>query len=105
MDCATDNGEARPLNSAAHRYNTGNWNAAETTRWDSSGPTAMPRSAPATNSWKITASDREEESGITSRLTSNFICMPRSSLLRAYFYSELLRAFGGVPLIASRFCR
>ena len=29
MDCATDNGEARPLNSAAHRYNTGNWNAAD----------------------------------------------------------------------------
>ena len=49
MDCATDNGEARPLNSTTPATGT-----PQTTRWDSSGPTAMPRSAPATNSWKIT---------------------------------------------------
>ena len=49
MDCATDNGEARPLNSAAHRYNTGNWNAA-----DNPLGFIWTRSAPAISFWRIT---------------------------------------------------
>ena len=28
LDCATDNGEARPLGGGTHLFNTGNWNAA-----------------------------------------------------------------------------
>ena len=96
MDCATDNGEARPLNSAAHRYNTGNWNAADN-----------PLGFIWTNSYaQIRACNKflenyhliEEESGITTRLDIEYL-RAQVIFLRAYFYSELLRAFGGVPLI------
>lgn len=96
MDCATDNGEARPLNSAAHRYNTGNWNAADN-----------PLGFIWTNSYaQIRACNKflenyhliEEESGITTRLDIEYL-HAQVIFLRAYFYSELLRAFGGVPLI------
>lgn len=89
---------ARPaqLNSAAHRYNTGNWNAADN-----------PLGFIWTNSYaQIRACNKflenyhliEEESGITTRLDIEYL-RAQVIFLRAYFYSELLRAFGGVPLI------
>ena len=40
----------------------------------------------------------EEESGITTRHDIEYM-YAQVIFLRAYFYSELLRAFGGVPLI------
>lgn len=96
MDCATDNGEARPLSSAGaplqHRQ-------LERRR--------QPAGIHLTNSYaQIRACNKflenyhliEEESGITTRLDIEYL-RAQVIFLRAYFYSELLRAFGGVPLI------
>ena len=96
MDCATDNGEARPLNSAAHRYNTGNWNAADN-----------PLGFIWTNSYaQIRACNKflenyhliEEESGITTRLDIEYL-RAQVIFLRAYFYHQAWMAYGGLPII------
>lgn len=96
MDCATDNGEARPLTAAAHRYNTGNWNAADNPLgfiWTNSYAEIRACNKFLENCYII-----EEESGITTQLDIEYM-RAQVIFLRAYFYSELLRAFGGVPLI------
>ena len=92
LDCATDNGEARPLGGGTHLFNTGNWNAANN-----------PLGFIWTNSYaEIRACNKflenwhmiEEESGITTRHDIEYM-YAQVIFLRAYFYSELLRAFGG----------
>ena len=96
MDCATDNGEARPLTSAAHRYNTGNWNAADNPLgfiWTNSYAEIRACNKFLENCYMI-----EEESGITTQLDIEYL-RAQVIFLRAYFYAELLRAYGGVPLI------
>ena len=55
LECATDNAEARRLDSDAQHFNEGNWNAES-------------RYAPATSSWRITSrSPRSPESPVRRR--------------------------------------
>lgn len=53
MDCATDNGEAA-RSIPQPTVTTPATGTPQTTRWDSSGPTVTPRSAPAISFWRIT---------------------------------------------------
>ena len=96
LDCATDNGEARNLESDAQRFNDGNWNA---------------ESVPLGSIWsKYYASIRacnkfienydyiEERDGVATRIDLEYL-RAQVIFLRAFFYAELLKHFGGVPLL------
>ena len=96
LDCATDNGEARHLDSDAHRFNNGNWNA---------------ESVPLGSIWSkyyaaIRACNKflenydyiEERDGVATRTDLEYL-RAQVIFLRAFFYAELLKHFGGVPLL------
>ncbi|KAA6344785.1 RagB/SusD family nutrient uptake outer membrane protein [termite gut metagenome] len=96
LDCATDNGEARPLTSDAHDFNNGNWNAI---------------TQPLSGAWntdyaEIRACNKflkyypyiQEIQGIATRerleyLKAQVVC------LRAMYYADLLRNYGGIPIV------
>ena len=96
LDCATDNGEARHLESDAQRFNDGNWNA---------------ESVPLGGIWsKYYASIRacnkflenydyiEERDGVANRIDLEYL-RAQVIFLRAFFYAELLKHFGGIPIL------
>lgn len=96
LDCATDNGEARSLDSDAQRFNNGNWNA---------------ESVPLGSVWSkyyaaIRACNKflenydyiEERSGVATRVDLEYL-RGQVIFLRAFFYAELLKHFGGVPIL------
>ena len=96
LDCATDNGEARNLESDAQRFNDGNWNA---------------ESVPLGGVWSkyyaaIRACNKflenydyiEERDGVATRTDLEYL-RAQVIFLRAFFYAELLKHFGGVPIL------
>lgn len=96
LDCATDNGEARHLDSDAQRFNNGNWNA---------------ESVPLGGIWSkyyaaIRACNKfmenydyiEERDAVATRTDLEYL-RAQTFFLRAFFYAELLRHFGGVPIL------
>mgnify|MGYP000398616289 FL=1 len=96
LDCATDNGEARSLDSDAQRFNNGNWNA-------ESVPLG---SVWSTNYAAIRACNKflenydyiEERDGVATRSDLEYL-RGQVIFLRAFFYAELLKHFGGIPIL------
>lgn len=96
LDCATDNGEARPLNSNAQRFNNGNWNADDLPLggvW--SNYYAAIR---ACNKFLENYDYIEERPGVATREDLEYL-RGQVIFLRAFFYAELLKYFGGVPIL------
>lgn len=98
LDCATDNGEARNLESDAHKFNEGNWNAA---------------SHPLDFAWntdyaQIRACNKflkyypyiEEVQGIATRNDIEYL-KAQAIGLRAFFYADLLKNYGGIPIVTT----
>ena len=96
LDCATDNGEARHLDSDAHKFNEGSWNA---------------NNLPLDGLWskcyaEIRACNRfienyfmiEPIEGIATQDDIKRL-YAEAIFLRAFYYAELLKNFGGVPLV------
>lgn len=96
LDCATDNGEARPLDSNAQRFNNGNWNADDLPLggvW--SNYYAAIR---ACNKFLENYDYIEERPGVATREDLEYL-RGQVIFLRAFFYAELLKYFGGVPIL------
>lgn len=96
LDCATDNGEARSLDSNAQRFNNGNWNADDLPLggvW--SNYYAAIR---ACNKFLENYDYIEERPGVATREDLEYL-RGQVIFLRAFFYAELLKYFGGVPIL------
>ena len=96
LDCATDNGEARPLDSNAQRFNNGNWNADDLPLggvW--SNYYAAIR---ACNKFLENYDYIEERPRVATREDLEYL-RGQVIFLRAFFYAELLKYFGGVPIL------
>lgn len=96
LDCATDNGEARQLDSNAQRFNNGNWNADDLPLggvW--SNYYAAIR---ACNKFLENYDYIEERPGVATREDLEYL-RGQVIFLRAFFYAELLKYFGGVPIL------
>ncbi|MDR1666529.1 MAG: RagB/SusD family nutrient uptake outer membrane protein [Bacteroidales bacterium] len=96
LDCATDNGEARNLDSDAHRFNNGNWNAE-----------SLPLGGVWSNDYaSIRACNKflenynliPEASGVMNRSDIEYL-KAEIIFLRAFFYYHLIKHFGGIPII------
>lgn len=96
LDCATDNGEARHLDSDAHKFNNGNWNASSLPLggvW--SRDYAQIR---ACNKFLENYGSIETIEGIASRDDLERL-RAETIFLRAFYYADLLKHFGGVPIV------
>lgn len=96
LDCATDNGEARNLSSSAQAFNSGNWN-----------PVECPfRSVWANDYAQIRACNKflanydiiPELEGYATRDDLESL-RAQVIFLRALYYADLLKNYGGVPIL------
>jgi len=97
LDCATDNGEARRMDSYAQLFNTGNWNANRIPLATWAHCYAFIREC---NTFlkhydKIVPDDSNDQ---RNRNTMEYL-KGEVYFLRAYYYAYLAKCFGGVPLI------
>ena len=96
LDCATDNGEARNLASSAQSFNSGNWNAANCPfRGVWSNDYAQIR---ACNQFLAHYDQIPEMDGVATRDDLESL-RAQVLFLRAVFYADLLKNFGGVPIL------
>ncbi len=96
LDCATDNGEARNLSSSAQSFNSGNWNAANCPfRGNWSNDYAQIR---ACNKFLANYDMIPELEGYMTRTDLESL-RAQVIFLRAVYYADLLKCFGGVPIL------
>ena len=96
LECATDNGEARRLDSDAQRFNDGDWNAESTPLGDVwTNDYAQIR---ACNKFLENYETITPIEGIATREEIEYL-RGQVIFLRALFYANLAKHFGGVPVI------
>ncbi|MDD6253840.1 MAG: RagB/SusD family nutrient uptake outer membrane protein [Bacteroidales bacterium] len=96
LDCATDNGEARNLSSSAQSFNSGNWNAQNCPfRGAWSNDYAQIR---ACNKFLANYDRIPELEGYMTRQDLESL-RAQVIFLRAVYYADLLKNFGGVPIL------
>lgn len=96
LDCATDNAEARSLDYPVQQFNNGNWNADGTPFGDLWAK--FYASVRACNKFLENYDYIEERAGVATRTDLEYL-RAQVIFLRAFFYAELLKHFGGVPIL------